>query len=399
MTARKKSRVRGTPSAESVLQHIWHHDGAHRLQIVRQFGCRPNRVTDVVAHLIRDRWVEEGEPRRSGTGRAPVPLHLSRYSKAALAAGYAHGLRLELINVVGDVLRESESATAPTNPRRLATFIAQEARTLTADFTGDIIGIGLADPGMIDTPRGAVLKSTTFPTWRNVPMARLVHEATGLPVLLEDSSRLAAMAQYRALPELAASRASMLGLDFDLNLGFTLITPDGAFRGSGFAGDLSHVTLDPGGPNCQCGRKGCVETLAGGRPLVAEALGRLKAGKASVLRGGPVTPERVLEAAAGGDPVAEESVAAILPSLGLALSLAIAAYHPRVVVTGAGTADAAAYLTQRLKTAIASHLLPEIGQTVEVRAGGATGTLVLKGAGLMVFNDVVMNNGARLFRA
>lgn len=399
MTVRRHSGDRGTPSAGDVLRHIWHRDGAHRLQIVRAFGCRPNRVTDVVAKLIREGWIVEGEPRRNRTGRAPVPLHINRWSKVALAAGYAHGLRLELINAAGETLADSAGGKAPTEPRRLAQAIASQARKLTAGYKGDIIGIGIADPGMIDTTRGEVLKSTTFPEWRHVPMARLVHEATGLPVLLEDSSRLAAMAQYRALPELAASGASMLGLDFDLNLGFALISPDGAFRGSGFAGDLSHVTLDPGGPRCQCGRRGCVETLAGGRPLVAHALDLLKAGTASVLCGRePITPEGVLEAAAGGDRVAEASVAAILPHLGLALGLAIAAYHPRVIVTGAGTADAAAYLAERLKGALSGLLLPEIGHTVDVRAGGETGTLIMKGAGLMVFNDVVMNNGARLLR-
>jgi glucokinase len=357
-------------------------------------------VTDVVADLIRDRWIVEGEPQRSRTGRSPVPLHICRKSKMAIAAGYAHGLHLELINAAGEVLRECALEKAPTDPRGMARTIGLEARKLTAGFTGNIIGIGIADPGMIDTTRGEVLKSTTFPGWRNVPMARLVHEATGLPVLLEDSSRLAAMAQYRALPELAASGTNMLGLDFDLNLGFALITPDGAFRGSGFAGDLAHVTLDPLGPRCQCGRQGCVEALAGGRPLVAEVSRLLKTGRTSVLRKeGAITPERVLEAAAGGDRVAEESLSSILPHLGLALGLTIAAYHPRIIVAGAGTAGAAAYLSSRLKTAVSRLLLPEIGRTVEIRAGGATGALILKGAGLMVFNDVVMNNGARLFRA
>lgn len=400
MSARTKSKARGIPSRETLLQHIWHHDGAHRQQMVKLFGCRPNRVTDVVAELMRDRWIDEGEPLRNGTGRAPVPLHLNRKSKAAVAAGYAHGLRLELINVAGEVLRESTSESAPSDPQGLAKAIALETRKLTAGFTGDIIGIGLADPGMIDTNKREVLKSTTFPTWKNVPLARLVYEATGLPVLLEDSSRLAAMAQYRALPELAASGASMLGLDFDMNLGFALITPDGAFRGSGFAGDLAHVTLDPAGPRCECGRRGCVEAMAGGRPLVAQARNLLKTHTGSVLRKGEaLTPERVLEAAASGDTVAEESVSMILPHLALALGLTIASYHPRIITTGAGTDAAATYLAKRLKSALTGLLLPEIARTVEIRAGGETGALIMRGAGLMVFNDLVMNNGARLFRA
>jgi predicted NBD/HSP70 family sugar kinase len=400
MNASNKTQARGLLSKETALQYIWFHDGAHRQQMVKKFGCRPNRVTDLIAELIRDRWIDEGEPQRSGTGRSPVPLHISRKSKAALAASYTHGLQLALINVAGEILRESISQEVPTDPRELTKAIARETRNLTAGFTGNIIGIGVADPGMIDTTRREVLKSSTFPSWQNVPLARLVQASTGLPVLLEDSSRLAAMAQYRALPELAASGASMLGLDFGMNLGFSLITPTGAFCGSGFAGGLSHVTMDPHGPPCECGRRGCLEAMAGGRPLIAQARALLKTRTGSIQRkGGAITPDLVLEAAAGGDSVAQESVASILPHLRLAVSLAIAAYHPRLIVIGAGTDDAAAYLAKQLKTTLSGHLLPEIARTIEIRAGGETRALVLRGAGLMVFNDLVMNNGARLFRA
>lgn len=400
MNARNKTQARGLLSKETALQYLWLNDGAHRQQMVKKFGCRPNRVTDLIAELIRDRWINEGAPQRNGTGRAPVPLHISRTSKATLAVGYTHGLQAALINVAGEILRESISREVPTDPRKLTQAIARDVRALTAGFTGDIIGIGVADPGMIDTTRQQVLKSSTFPSWQNVPLAQLVRESTGLPVLLEDSSRLAAMAQYRALPELAASGASMLGLDFDMNLGFSLITPNGTFRGSGFAGELSHVTIAPHGPRCECGRRGCVEALAGGRPLVAQARTLLKTRTGSVLRKGEaITPVRVLEAAAEGDSLAQESVASILPHLGFAVGLAMAAYHPRLMVIGAGTASAADYLTEQLKSALSGLLLPELARTIEIRAGGETGDLILRGAGLMVFNDVVMNNGTRLFRA
>ena len=400
MTTKGKWRSRGSPSAEDVLRYLWQRDGAHRREIVRAYECRPNRVTDVVSRLIRERWVVEGTSKRTASGRSPISLHIDRKSKAALAASYAHGLRMELINAAGEAVRTRECGESPTDPQALARTIGVEAKRLASGFTGDIVGIGIADPGMIDTVRGTVLKSTTFPQWRNVPMARLVQAATGLPVLLEDGCRLSAMAQYRALPELAASGSSMLSVDFDFNLGFSLVSLDGVFRGSGFAGDMAHVVLDSKGPRCRCGGRGCVETMAGGRALVAEAHAWLKEGTASTLSGrSALTPDEVLEAASGGDHVAQESVSAILPHLCLVLGMAVAAYHPRVVVIGAGTTGASSYMAKRIKAALPAVLQPEMGRTVDVRSGGDTGSLVLTGAGLMVFNDVVMNKGARLFRA
>lgn len=395
-----KRRIRGVPSAEGILRYLWQHDGVHRRDIIKFYGCRPNRVTDLVSTLIREGWIVEGPSQRAGTGRAPVPLHIDRESKAALAVSYAHGMRMLLVNAAGEAILTRDCGDTPDDPRVLARKLGAEAGKLVSGFSGDIVGVGIADPGMIDTIRGEVLKSTTFPQWRNVPMARMIHETTGWPVLLEDGCRLSAMAQYRALPELAASGASMLSVDFDLNLGFSLVTPDGVFRGAGFAGDVAHVVLDANGPRCRCGGRGCVETMVGGRALVAEAKERLRGGVSSVLSSPKrLTPEEILGAAARGDSVAQESLGAILPRLGLVVGMLVAAYHPRVVVIGAGTNEAAAYMAKRLKTALPAAVQPEIGRTVEVRAGGESGALVLAGAGLMVFNDVVMNNGARLFRA
>lgn len=399
MAKRTNWRRWGTPSLRDVLQYVWKHEGTHRQEIVDAFACRPNRVTDVVARLIRERWVVEGKTKSGRNGRAPVSLLVDRRSKAALAATYGRELRMKLLNASGETLAERTASKVPSDPRALARVIGTEARELTRNYSGTVIGMGVADPGMINTVRGEVLRSTTYPDWRNVPMARLVHAATGLPVLLEDCSHLVAMAQYRALPELAARGASMLSLDFGMCLGCVLVTPDGVFRGSGFAGDVAHVVLDPKGPVCRCGGRGCVETMVGGRALVAEARARIKAGAQSALSGKPsLTPERVLEAAAEGDRVAEQSVSAILPQLGLVLGLTFAAYHPQTVVVGTGSAAASAYLAGRLKALLTESLLREMGNALEVRAGGETGSLVLAGAGLMVFNDVVMNSGARLYR-
>ena len=135
----------------------------------------------------------------------------------------------------------------------------------------------------------------------------------------------------------------------------------------GAAGEIGHLIVQPEGPRCSCGNLGCVETLASGPAIAAEAVRRIRQGFATVLTetsGGDlnaITPELVALAAAAGDPVAMEILDMAGAWLGLAMAGAIALLAPEVVVIGGGVAPAGSrYLRAAEETARAHSGVTEI---------------------------------------
>jgi predicted NBD/HSP70 family sugar kinase len=387
-------------SKNEVLRYIWQHQSVHRKQMVSVFNCRPNLITDTVRELISEKWVSESGRKAIKQGRAPITLKVNTEDKAVVAASYHHNLRVAIVNSAGNILLEEKKSKISSKPEQIAQQISELAGNLSGKYKGEIIGVGIADPGMVDPVKNEVIKSSTFPEWKNVPMARLVSEKTKLPALLGDSSRFSAMAQYWALPEFREAGKTMFYVDYDTNLGFVLVTPEGLFTGASFAGELAHVVMDTEGPDCKCGARGCLEVLAGGYALIEKVNTRLSSGAESSLKNQKdISIINILEAAAAGDRLAKSAVSGVLPVFALALALAVSAYHPSVIVVGAGTREASIYLSHALGNALFARLQPELASMTEVRAGEESGTLVLSGAGLTVFNEIIMKEKTRFIKA
>lgn len=363
------------------------------------FGLHPNLVSDAVRELIREEWVIESGPKKVGAGRSPISLQLHPEKRASFAASYdPRSLICALINADGKIIRKVEQRHAAKTPERLVNSIAGVYRRMEREFPGHVIGVGVADPGMVDSAKGEVVRSSIFPEWRNVPVARLLERQIGETVFLEDSTRTRAAAQYRITLELHQKRDAMLYLDYGIGLGFALVTQEGIWRGAGFANELGHVILEPSGPPCRCGASGCLESLVGSFAMESKAKELLAQGVTSSLQGRKEpTAEAIFKAALDGDRMARRVTREIMPPLGVAVAFVVTAFHPRFLVIGAESGSVIEYLYRELKTVIENQAPPEIAASVEIVAGKESRPLALIGAGLMVFEKNFMRNGNRAF--
>ena len=381
------------------MNHIWRNPGASRKDLGVALDLHPNLVSDAVRELIRQEWVVECGSTRTGAGRAPVSLKLHPSKRACFAVSYdSRRLICALVNPNGEIIRKSEMSHAAVLPEDIVERISQVFLRMKRGYAGHIVGIGIADPGMVDGIRGIVVRSSTFTEWNHVGLAEMIGKRTGLMVSLEDSTRTRAAAQYRVTIELQKKQGAMLYLDYGEGLGFCLVTSEGVWRGEGFAGELGHVVVDPAGPLCRCGAHGCLENLAGSPALEARAAGLLARGVSSILKGkGKLTEAMIFQAAMAGDRMARNAVRAIMEPFGLAASLLVAAFHPRFVVVGAETETAIRCLCRELESVISDRTLPEISSTVEILGGRESRPLALTGAGLMVFGKIFMGNGRHTY--
>ena len=131
------------------------------------------------------------------------------------------------------------------------------------------VGITVAVPGLVEEASGTVVFAPNL-GWHGIPVADELQKRLGLPVLVENESNLAALAEHWT--------GAAVGIDDfvcvfgEVGVGGGVVLGGRLFRGThGFGGEFGHVSVDPKGRSCACGSLGCVETLVGQESIAAAA--------------------------------------------------------------------------------------------------------------------------------
>ena len=190
----------------------------------------------------------------------------------------------------------------------------------------DVATVGIGIPGLYDPAAGTTRFLVNIPgAWAGRPVAGPVGDALGLPAALINDARAFGLAELR----LGAARgaSSMVGLTLGTGIGGVIAVDGRVHQGhDGTGGELGHQTLDPDGPPCGCGNRGCLEAFARADRIAAAC--------------GTATAEAAFVAARAGDPAAVEGLAMIGRYLGIGIANMIVVVNPDVVVIGGGISAA-----------------------------------------------------------
>jgi glucokinase len=208
--------------------------------------------------------------------------------------------------------------------------------------TPDVVAIGVAAAGLIDVGRGEIVFSPNF-AWRNVPLGERLRQRFGLPVTMDNDATAAAWGEVRLGAARGARHALMVTIG--TGIGGGIVFEGTVMRGAhGYAGEIGHIVVEPGGPVCGCGNRGCWEQVASGQALEREGVEALASDPTSAIArladGDParVTGELVVRAAAEGDAVAIGIVRAVGLRLGEGIGGLVNVLDPEIVVVGGGVA-------------------------------------------------------------
>ncbi|PJE97402.1 sugar kinase [Streptomyces carminius] len=235
---------------------------------------------------------------------------------------------------------------------------------------------GIAVPGLVDEARGTAVWSANL-GWRDVPLRALLADRLGgtVPVAVGHDVRAGGLAEGRIGAGAGVDRFlfTALGTGIAGAIGIDGRVEPGAHGG---AGEIGHITVRPDGPECGCGRRGCLETLAS-----AAAVGRAWAAAS----GDPAaTAAGAAAAVEAGDARAAAVWRDAVDALAEGLLTAVTLLDPRTVIVGGGLAEAGATLLDPLRAALAAKAtfqrLPTI---VPAALGDAAGCL---GAGLLAWD-------------
>jgi glucokinase len=234
---------------------------------------------------------------------------------------------------IAELYREQTLARQGPEPviERIVAAIGRVSGRLSA-AGGNVRGVVLGAPGIISSVAGTVVASPNLPGWRDVPLRDRVAAAIGLPVLLENDANAAAYGEYWRGAGKECS--SMVLLTLGTGVGGGLVLGGELWRGAdGMAGEIGHITVEPGGRTCRCGNAGCLETYASATGIVDSY--RELAGIEEA-----VSAEEVHRRAHEGDANARQSYRDAGRSLGLAFAALVNLLNPECIVIGGGVLPA-----------------------------------------------------------
>ena len=224
-----------------------------------------------------------------------------------------------------DVEHDQVATRSADGPAGVVDQLAGLAQELVLRSPG-IASIGVGVPGLYDPATGTTHFLVNLPgDWEGLPVAAPIASVTGLPVALINDARAFGLAELR----LGAGRgaSSLVGLTLGTGVGGVIAVDGRVLMGhDGTAGEIGHQTIDPDGPTCNCGNRGCLEAFARADRL-AEACGAPNA-------------ETAVERARAGDAAAIAGLDRVGRYLGIGIANAVTLINPDRVVIGGGIAAA-----------------------------------------------------------
>lgn len=223
-----------------------------------------------------------------------------------------------------------------------------------------LIGIGLGATGPVDPSQGILRNPYTLPGWEDIPIVSLLREIFGVPVSLENDADMAALGEYwqgagKGIQRLAA-------VTVGTGIGTALILEGKIYRGlEGSHPEVGHQVIDPSGPLCYCGARGCWEVLASGLAIARQAGELIGEYPASILLkkigGNPdlIDARMVAEAALEHDPLAERVFEQAARYFSLGLVNLILFYLPDVIVLSGGVMKSFALFKPTIEKTIVQH--------------------------------------------
>ena len=240
-----------------------------RADLARRTGLAPSALTRRIRGLIDEGLVTEGGKQETSTGRPPTLLSFNPDYAAAVGVKIERTrLRAAQVNLAGEVCARYETRFAPSpTPSDLIAKIEAAVEHLS---DAHILGIGISISGFVDTINGIDIYSPIL-GWENIALAEPLKNRLNLPVHLENDVNALTLAER--WHGAGANFRNFVCLTVGEGIGAGVVVDGSLYRGAfGGAGEAGHMMIDPSGPRCRCGERGCLEVFASDQFLKREAL-------------------------------------------------------------------------------------------------------------------------------
>jgi predicted NBD/HSP70 family sugar kinase len=351
-----------------------------RGQLCAATGLSRSTITALVLELVGSgALVEAADGGSARPGRPTRRLQLAPRSDLVVAVDFGHShCRVGIVDARGSVLAERNgSLDVDASADRALDHARRSITALTAEvdrarISGGAVGV----PAPVDIRTGAVGPGNVLPRWIDRRPAQELEAATGIAFAVDNDANLGALAEAtygvgRGVADLIYVKAST-GIGAGLMLGGRI--HHGA---SGRAGEIGHVPVDPSGPICRCGNRGCLETAASvGQVLLAM----------QPRHGEQLTLARVIELVKQGDPGAQRVIGDAGRAIGRVLADVVNNLNPEMLALGGELATAGEPFLLAVHQSVERYTQPGIARELRIELGALAGRSELIGAAALALS-------------
>ena len=285
-------------------------------------------------------------------------------------------VKLAILTAEGDI---QQKWTIPTNINDEGAHIVPDIVAsikhhldlykMTAD---DFQGIGMGSPGAVDREAGTVEGAFNL-NWKTLqPVREVIEREIGIPIFIDNDANVAALGEkWRGA---GADDRDVVFVTLGTGVGGGIIAEGNLIHGTaGSGGEIGHMTVEPGGFDCTCGKKGCLETVASATGVVKLARKHAEeyAGNAQLKfiidDGQEITSKMIFDLAKEGDELAVLVVDRAAYYLGLACSHIGNLLNPAYIVIGGGVSAAGEYLLEQVRSYFADFTFPNVKKTTHIK--------------------------------
>ncbi|WP_349407808.1 ROK family glucokinase [Pseudalkalibacillus sp. SCS-8] len=318
--------------------------------------------------------------------------------KEKIAVGVDLGgttIKMAFVDESGNMIEKWHIPTDITDGgRNIANHIGASIKDKLKDTDleiSSIEGIGIGAPGFINLENGFIYKAVNL-GWENYPLKDDLEGITGLPVFVDNDANIAALGEmWKGAGNQAAN---LICITLGTGIGGGIILDGEILHGAnGMAGEIGHITsITSGGAPCNCGKTGCLETIASATGIARIATEGLSDHPESALHQRldgkeRLTAEDVFISAADGDEWSNEVIRTICHHLGLAIANLSNGLNPSKIVIGGGVSKAGDQLLKPLKEVFAQFALPRVYEATDFAIASLGNDAGVVGAAKLLFNQ------------
>ncbi len=354
-----------TPTQSRILTFVRDEGPLSRMDLAARLNVSRTTVAAEVGRLVELGLAEDGGPAASRGGRRSTLVDLDSGLRFIGVELGATSMRIAMTDGrLGVIARASTPrADIRRGPETVLAEVIEHVRKLLADHGVERpAGIGVGVPGPVDFQTGVPVSPPIMPGWDGYPVRDALSRELGSPVLLDNDVNVMALGEQHN--GVARSASDFLLVKIGTGIGCGIVVQRHLYRGAdGCAGDIGHIRLDPNGPVCACGNRGCLEAFFGGSALARDATAAARGGRSDVLaellaKHGELTAEHVGVAIAQGDAVALELVRDGGRRVGSVLANLVSFFNPGLIVIGGGVAGLGHALLAEIRSVIYRQSLP-----------------------------------------
>lgn len=321
---------------DTIIKTILKHGHITRTELVAQQDIRPATLFEIINKLKSDGIIDEPERKTIKTGR--------KASKICLNPDFACylGIDFEMEHTIGvlidgsgnTIMKKIVSSPAGKDKKRgldEIKCICKDAESFLGKDINLLKGVGFSDAGVVDVDNATLIKAVNVDGWENINMKKIFQETMNIDCVAYPGASARAFMEYSEFSR--ENNGSLFHIELGYGVGGGYVKNDSVFIGDSYSGmEVGHIVINENGTLCQCGNKGCLETIAGAEGIKKSIEKIIESGVPTLLAKEDFSIEYFVDCVRKNDKAACALAMNICECIGIALASVVSILNPAAIV-------------------------------------------------------------------